>query len=688
MKKIKNKIKVRIKAIKRKYEVILNAVCEQTFFLNLDKRFSTVLKRFCIRWKQTKNKPMLLLRMLFGSRAVIVVFTMILMAKTLFFYQNLKLEVSFWDNTYQNTLFFIMLTLSPLLFVRKERHRFKLMIVLDIFFSILLFADNLYWDFAVNMLSVSQVLYVKYAEEITQTLPLFLDESQIWYFIDIPIFILLWLVAKFPLRKKKTKYATNVGKRKILWGTLLLILFLNFTMPQMQQSFQAMSENSYLKFSQVTLGSIYGYHYWDIYHTLNAKEKTKYKTYDKMMIAYENLQNNLKEDFQLQENMSGIAKGKNIIVLQLESIQNFMIRRTINGKEITPNLNEFLENNIEMTKMISQSYSTTADSEYSVMTSLYPLENGEVFSIYHTNIDNDIFNLYQKEGYHTSYMHGNVKEFWNRVNVYDRLNFDEISYIYDFTDTSEKIQGYLSDELLYRQAVQKMKTYGNPFFTFMVAASSHTPYNLEGIIDKEKKITIDVGKYQETQFGNYLEAANYADYAFGIFLEELKLNGLYNDTVIIVFGDHYGISLENEEMGEFMKEKNPNFHEIDQYINYVNVVCGMKIPDVEKVKIEVPVSKIDIKPTLLHIMGIEDNFSLGKSIFSTKDYANISIGSIVTKEDYYHNEEWYNIMSGEKLNLEQLEEEKRKKLANYEKNVKLELDISQSIIYNNLLKKK
>lgn len=69
-----------------------------------------------------------------------------------------------------------------------------------------------------------------------------------------------------------------------------------------------------------------------------------------------------------------------------------------------------------------------------------------------------------------------------------------------FEDTSENIMGYLSDELLYKQAVQKLQDYKEPFISFIVSASSHTSFSLEGLEDRNK-INIDVGKYKDTFLG-------------------------------------------------------------------------------------------------------------------------------------------------------------------------------------------
>lgn len=303
------------------------------------------------------------------------------------------------------------------------------------------------------------------------------------------------------------------------------------------------------------------------------------------------------------------------------------------------------------------------------------------------SINNDIYNLYKNAGYSTMYMHGNVGDFWNRKSVYGRLAVDEMSFIDAFDDTSEMIGGFLSDELFYRQAVSKLNDKNEPFMAFLVAASSHVPYYLEGIHDKEEKISIDIGKYEDTQFGYYLEAVNYADYAFGVLIDELKLSGLYDDSVILVFGDHYGLNMFDENLMEFASEVNPNYNIVTSRNNYENVLCGLKVPGIQNRKIDSPVSKLDIKPTLLELSGIDDDLSLGFTMFSTKDYAFINNGYAVTDKYYYVNGTWYYRNSGAMVRFSDLHSEEMQTLLEYEANVVKELDISSSIVINNLLLK-
>ena len=240
------------------------------------------------------------------------------------------------------------------------------------------------------------------------------------------------------------------------------------------------------------------------------------------------------------------------------------------------------------------------------------------------------------------------------------------------------------DELFYKQAVQKLKEYENPFFTYLVSASSHTAFTLDGLQDRSK-VNIDVGKYKDTFFGEYLEAANYADYAFGLFIDSLKEAGLYDDTVIILYGDHNGLEMYNEEMIDFLKQINPEINTVDLQLNYIRLLAGMRLPGITNLNIEKPISKLDVKPTICYLVGVDDNFSLGTNMFAKKDFICLNNEKIVTSR-YFYNQYWYVIDTGEELDLNNISEEERELLDSYINDMRYELDISKSLTINNLLK--
>ena len=628
------------------------------------------------------NKPIDVLKKyinkIVNSELYIIFIGIILFIKMCYFYRNTIYQSDIMNmEIISKTFIFSMFVVTPL-FLLKNRGRFIFGNIINLLLSILMFADDLYYGYSTSLISIAQISNLQYSEQITNAISDLFNFSQLMYFIDIIIMVILIITKYIKIQHIKTKS----WKPAILYTIIMLTVY-NSTISNYVLDAETCRYN---KKMQLEKGTLYTFHYLDVQSNMNLKKTAKYTNKFDMLGAYTELKDNYSDKYDnIDYDLSGVAEGKNVILLQLESIQNFVINKSINGKEITPNLNKFLNENVQVDNMIIQSYSTTADSEHSVISSLYPLENGMAFAQYSSNTYDDIFKLYKNADYYTMYMHGNDRAFWNRKNVYRLLNIDSINFIDSFDPNSELINGWLADEALYRQAVEKISKSDSPFFANIISASSHTGFDLPGIENKYSKVSIDVGKYKDTYFGNYLEAVNYADYAFGIFVEELKKAGLYDNTVIFIFGDHYGLQMYNEEMLEFIKDTDHEYNNVETEINYANVVCGVHIPNVEKMEITKTVSKLDIKPTLCYLSGIEDGISLGTNMLSNKDFACINNGIIVT-DDYYYNGIWFYRSDGTEVNFDEIDDEKSKLLKCYEKNMNDELSISNSIVLNNLLK--
>ena len=519
---------------------------------------------------------------------------------------------------------------------------------------------------------------MQYKDEIIAAIPTLLHKRQVLYFIDF-IFMAVIFLTKFVRIKQQKEFKWI----PVAISTVFIVIFCTYY-HFIPESLDLVTGFIYSKYKSVRYGTIYGYHLIDIKNATTNNKSAPFSNYDDMMEAYKELKT-VKDDYAKQtetfDQYKGIAEGKNVFVVQLESLQEFLANRQINGKEIMPNFNQFLKDNISITNMHASSYTTTADSEHSFINSIYPSENGEAFSKYYSNTYDDIFKNYKKAGYTTIYAHGNYDTFWNRKNVFSKYKVDNVYFIDSFADTSELIRTYLSDELLYRQIFDMIPETEGPIFVDLVAASSHKPFELDGIIDREKKISIDVGKYRGTELGNYLESANYADYAFGIFLDELKQRGLYEDSVIFVYGDHYGMTMYDPNLIEFLGEDTENYNDARMQYEFTNVLCGMRIPGIEHREINDPVSKVDIKPTLMKISNQEEQFSLGTSVFEKKPYICINNGKVITEKYYYDTENWYLLETGEKI-----DDETNGFLKECEENSNKEIGISMSILTENLLK--
>lgn len=640
---------------------------------------------FNIKHTLSKIKNMLIDKNLkqdfFSSRFCILLFGIFLLLKTILFYKNTVFyNDSLWLYTVRQSIFFIAIVLSLVLLFRKPKNRFKFLIIIDLLVSVILFADELYYRYASNILSVMQAGNLQYKNEIIEAIPSLLQTNQILYFTDIIVILVLYFLQKIKVSDEK-----DFKKAPVLIAIIFIIISFSYY-HFIPEALELVTGFIYNKENSVRYGTIYGYHIVDIINAITNKKSVKYTEYNELMIDYNEFKDKQNELYPLDTTYNGIAKGKNIILVQLESVQNFVINSYIDGQEITPNLNKFLGENIKLSNMHSASYTTTADSEHSYISSTYPTENGEPFSKYYSNTYNDLYSNFKKAGYTNIYAHGNYAYFWNRKNVYSKLNVDQTYFLEDFEDHSELIVTYLSDELLYKQTIEKVlnENIETPFYLNIIAASSHKPFDLEGIISKDDKVTIDVGKYKGTSLGNYLESMNYMDYAFGILIDELKKADLYDNSVIIVFGDHYGMSMYDENLIEFLGEPLDNYNNARMQYEFSNVAAGIRIPGIKCLKIDTPTNKIDIKPTLMQICGIEDQFSIGCSIFRKRDYTCINNGKIITS-DYLYNGNWYELKTGESVDIDLLDPLQKEKLEWYIDKMETELGISKSVVINNLL---
>lgn len=633
-------------------------------------------------FKKSIEEVKFYLNKIINSELFPILLGLILFLKVALFYKLTIYKVDNYNISILSKTFIYSMFIVTFLFILKNRLRFIIGTILNLLISLLLFADNLYYNYSSSLISVSQVSNLQYSEQISAVLKDLFNFIHVLYFVDI-FLVAIMLVTRF---LKIYRIKNRAWKPAMLYIMIMVAVY-SSTIPGYVSAAQGYRYNKKI---QLEKGTLYTFHYLDVKANIDLKKSAKYASKEDMIFAYNELKElynqNYKEDLY---NLKGIAQGKNVIVLQLESFQNFLLFKEINGKEITPNLNKFVKENVEFDNMMIQSYSTTADSEHSTMTSLYPLENGIAFANYSGNEYDDFFKIYNNAGYYTIYMHGNEGYFWNRKNVYGHLKIDELDFIENFDEDSKLINDWLSDESLYEQAVSKLqqatKESGKPFFASIVTASSHTAFDLPGLENKYDYVDIDVGEYKDMYFGNYLEAVNYADKQFGVFIEKLKESGLYDNTVIIAFGDHYGMQMYNYEMLDYIEEKDHRYNNVETEINYINVPLAIRIPGVEHMKIEKTVSKLDIKPTICMLTGIEDGFSIGTSMFGNKDFACLNNGIIVT-DDYYYNGYWYYRKNGEQIDMEKIDEELKKRLDYYTECMENEISISNSLILNNLLK--
>ena len=360
---------------------------------------------------------------------------------------------------------------------------------------------------------------------------------------------------------------------------------------------------------------------------------------------------------------TGIFEGKNVIAIHAESLQAFTLGLSFNGKEVTPNLNKLISKGMYFSNFYAQQgVGTSSDSEFTYSSSLLPANNGTVFVNYYNNKYVTMQNLLNDKGYYVFSMHGNVGPFWNREVMHLNMGYDKF-YSKSSFEIDEEFGLGLSDASFFRQVVPMIKEInqeiGSPYYGTLITLTNHTPWKeteLFSDYDVSKSVKINgeliTRKYlEETVLGNYIKSVNYMDQAIGNFFEEMEKEGLLDETVIVIYGDHESkidkkyfnyMYNYNASLDEVIKEGEAGYVEFNNYDYELNKKVPLIIwsKDMEEsVEIKTPMGMIDVMPTLGNMLNIYNPYALGNDIMNIKNGENIVVfknGSYITDKVYYN----------------------------------------------------
>ena len=177
----------------------------------------------------------------------------------------------------------------------------------------------------------------------------------------------------------------------------------------------------------------------------------------------------------------GIAKERNLILVQMESIQDFVIGASYNGQEIAPNLTALLGNDTIYFDHYYQQIGKggTSDAEFASLNSLLPVMYGQSYTLFQDDSFYGLPWLLRDQGYETAAMHGYIADFWNRNQAYPVQGFQHFYSEKDYTLTRENKVGWsIGDEDFFQQSISYMKQLSKPFFSFLITLTSHCPYDI------------------------------------------------------------------------------------------------------------------------------------------------------------------------------------------------------------------
>ncbi|MCE4989673.1 polyglycerol-phosphate lipoteichoic acid synthase LtaS [Staphylococcus hominis] len=378
----------------------------------------------------------------------------------------------------------------------------------------------------------------------------------------------------------------------------------------------------------------------------------------------------------------GIAKKKNIIKIHLESFQTFLINKKVNGKEVTPFLNKLSTGNDDFRYYPNFFHQTgqgkTSDSEFTMDNSLYGLPQGSAYSLKGDNTYQSLpAILDQKEGYTSDVMHGDYKTFWNRDQIYKHFGIDKFydATYYDMSDENVVNLG-LKDKPFFKASAEYQSKMKQPFYSHLITLTNHYPFTLNS-----EDASIDKPNTGDSTVDGYIQTAHYLDQALEQYINDLKAKGLYDDSVIMIYGDHYGISENhNNAMEKLLGEQITPA----KFTDLNRTGFWLKIPGKNGAIDETYAGQVDVMPTILHLVGIDSKnyLMLGTDMLS-KDHNDVipfRNGDFITKDYKFVNGKVYSNKNNELITTPPKDLEKNKK------QVEKDLEMSDDVLNGDLFR--
>lgn len=514
--------------------------------------------------------------------------------------------------------------------------------------SSIVLADLIYFKFYDTIIPVYAIFLIKQVGGVSASVSTSLELGYLLLYTDIAV-----MLVYFARQKRLQLPNMEIPCRK---AAIALMILAAFTLSYAGSVATAYANGK--QFAMANFGALY-YHAYDILDFI-VDEDTDGGSFNE---PYPGRQPMLPEKLRYH----GIARGKNVIAIQAESLQDFVIGLEINGREVTPNLNRLLksdsfyfDNYYQMTAL-----GNTSDAEFVTHNSLTASLDRPSYQAYEGKSFYTLPLVLKQQGYSTIASHGNQGMFWNREEMYPQQGFDQ--FVSEENLQLDEIIGMgLSDSSFFRQMAARLQQMQQPFYSFMVTLTSHNPYLMPDDVAKDFPLKPE----QENLLGHYLQAMHYLDACIGEFIAELKTSGLYDSCLIAIYGDHCGVQDEDEDIRQQMSELLGREYGFDQMMN-VPLIIHLPGMGVAK-RQEMVGGQLDFFPTMLNLLGIQPDSSrilLGQDLLNSQhgfvplqtymvkgSFVNDEIIYVMSRDGVFENGRAWNLKTGAPIPLAECRE--------------------------------
>ncbi|WP_010194602.1 LTA synthase family protein [Bacillus sp. m3-13] len=569
-----------------------------------------------------------------------------------------------------NPLSFILLIAGFALFF-KEKGMKRYLIITSFIVSFVLYANAVYYRFFNDFITIPLLFQSGNMSDLGGSITELMTPVDLLMFTDVVILIALakWTPSFVSMSTWRPKV------RKMYFLSIVGIFLFNLGLAETERP-QLLTRTFDREILVKNLGT-YNYHVYDA--VIQSKTRAQRAMADGSELA--EIQNYINASYKApNDDLYGAAKGKNVIVVKLESMQSFVIDKEINGEPITPFLNELKDQSYYFNNFYHQTgQGKTSDSEFLLDNSLYPVGRGAVFFTHGTNdFHTATPNAVKEEGYTPVTFHANNKSFWNRDVMYKSLGYDQFFDIESYDVNEENSVGWgLKDIEFFQQSIPYMQDLEQPFYAKFITLTNHFPF----VLDEEDRFVDEFDSNSRT-LNRYFPTVRYSDESIKVLFDELKKSGLYEDSIIILYGDHYGISENhNEAMSQYLGKEitpfeNAQLQRVPMFVHIPGVT------DKNPKEFDTVGGQIDLKPTIKHLLGMEtkNDIQFGADLFSEdrNDFVVFRDGSFVTDKVVYTKNACYDKETEQVTDQSACEP--------YMEKAKKELQYSDQIVYGDLLR--
>ncbi len=561
----------------------------------------------------------------------------------------------------------------------KGRKSYWIMVIIDFLLSLWLFSNILYYREFSDFLSTSIIKTSgSTSDNLGKSIAGITKGTDFLVFLDVVIIVLLiaFKVFKIDVRRLKLKISL------LIEGLAVVLIGTNLTMAQKDRPgllTRTFDNNYIVKYLGLNSFAVY-----DGVKTAQSNAIMAKANHSDL----KTVQSYIKKNY-IAPNPEyyGVAKNKNVLVIHLESFQQFLIDYKWHGKEVTPNLNKLYHANdtISFDNFFNQvGQGKTSDAEMMLENSIFGLQSGSAMSSYGTSntFESAPAILGQQAGYTSAVMHGGAGSFWNRDNAYKSFGYDYFMPLSYYQNKKGYYLGYgIKDKLFFDQSIKYIEHLPQPFYLKMITVTNHYPYDLD-----KKNQSIDKTDTGDKTVDGYVQTAHYLDEAIGELMSYLKKSGLEKNTLIMLYGDHYGISGNHHKASAQLLNKD-SFNNFDN-LQFQRVPLMFHMPGLKGGINHTYGGEIDVRPTLFNLLGINDQnmIQFGHSLLAKNAPQIVAQrnGDFITPKYSKVEGSYYYTKSGKRVTHPS--KKVKAQLASISNTVTTELSLSDRVITGNLLR--